>query len=83
MTEAETRVLLTALLREALDDPSVNPRMEDSEGDIPGFDSGHRVMSIIAVEERFAIRLRSRKVDALRRFGDWVPLIRRHRAAAG
>ena len=82
MTAAETRALLRALLREVLDDPAVDPQMDDGENDIAGFDSGRRIMLIMAVEERLAIRLRSREVDALRRWGDWVALIHRHCAAA-
>lgn len=74
---AETRALLTALLREVLDDPSVEPHADDGEDDIPGFDSGRKILLILAIEERFDIRLRSREVDSLRCFGDWVDLLHR------
>ena len=43
--------------------------------DIPSWDSAKMVMLILAVEERFDLRFRSREIDALRRIGDWVRLI--------
>lgn len=79
-TAGEARALLTALLREVLDDPSVDPQADDTEESIPGFDSGTKIMLILTIEERFAIRLRSREVDGLRRFGDWVDLLHRRLA---
>ena len=80
MSEADTRRQLTALLREILEDQSVDPQVDDSDDDIPGFDSGAKLQLLMAVEERLGIRLRSREVDGLRRFGDWVVLIHRRQA---
>ncbi len=82
MTEADTRAVLVELFRKELGDPRLEPQPDDLEYNIPGFDSGKKVLLILAVEERFAIRLRSREIDALRRFDDWVTLIHRHRSAA-
>jgi acyl carrier protein len=83
VTEAEIQATLTKLFRETLHAPDLELRPEHGEFDIPGFDSGIKVMLILAVEERFAIRLRNREIEALRRFGDWVALIHRHGSAAG
>jgi acyl carrier protein len=82
MSRDDSRAVLTQLFRQVLDNPALEPRPEDSEADIPGLDSGRKIMLILAVEERFGLRLRSREVDALRRFGDWVNLIDRRRADA-
>jgi acyl carrier protein len=79
-TPGETQALLTALLRELLDNPSLEPQADDTEENIPGFDSGAKILLILTVEERFDIRLRSREVDGLRRFGDWVDLLHRRLA---
>jgi acyl carrier protein len=81
-TEADTRAVLTELLRSVLGNPRLQPQPDDPEDDIPGFDSGKKVLLILAVEERFTIRLRSREIDALRRFDHWVTLIDRHRSVA-
>jgi len=43
--------------------------------DIPSWDSAKMVMLILAVEESFDVRFRSREIDALRSVGDWVRLI--------
>jgi acyl carrier protein len=80
--ETQIRVVLTELFREFLGDPRLEPKPDDLEHDIPGLDSGKKVQLILAVEERFGIRLRSREIDALRRFGDWLALVRRHRSDA-
>ncbi len=78
MTQAEIHILLRDLLREVLDDASVDPHPDDLEFDIPGFDSGSKIQLILAVEERLGVRLRSREVDGLRRFGDWLNLLHHH-----
>lgn len=82
MTEPEILVILTGLFREVLDNPLIELRPADSERDIPGFDSARKVHLLLAVEERFAIRLRSREIDALRSVADWTRVICRHRDAA-
>ena len=81
MTAADIRAELTALFRTILDDPGLELRADDREGDIAGFDSGKKVLLLLAVEERFDVRLRSREIDALRTVGDWVALVHRHCAA--
>lgn len=81
MTQAEIHILLRDLLREVLNNAAVDPHPDDLEVDIPGFDSGSKIQLILAVEERLGVRLRSREVDGLRRFGDWLDLL--HRRVAG
>ena len=81
MTAAQIQAALTALFREVLENPGLDLRPDDREGDVPGFDSGKKVLLILAAEERFGIRLRSREIDALRSIGDWIDLVHRHSAA--
>lgn len=81
MTQSEIRAILVELLRSITGDLHLEPQPDDLEYDIPGFDSGKKVLLVLAVEERFAMRLRSREIDALRRFDDWVTLVHRHRSA--
>ena len=75
MTPAETHILLRDLLREVVGDPTDDRQPDDFEAKIPGFDSGAKIQLILAIEERIGVRLRSREVDALRRFGDWLVLL--------
>jgi acyl carrier protein len=82
-SEADIRAVLTELLRELLEKPQLEPQPDDLEYELPGFDSGRKVLLVLAIEERFGIRLRSREIDALQRFGDWVTLVHKHSSAAG
>lgn len=80
MTKADIQDVLGELFRRELGSPHLELRFDAAEQDLPGFDSGKKVLLILATEERFGIRLRSREVDGLRRFGDWVNLVSRHLA---
>ena len=82
MTEAEVHAVVTGLLRELLEKPGLEVKPGDREKDIPGFDSGMKVSLVLAVEERFGIRMRGREIDALRQVGDWTALVLRHRAGS-
>lgn len=77
-SEAEILAVLTALFRDIADDPKIELKPTDNDNDIPGFDSAKKVHLVLAVEERFAIRLRSREIDALRTVADWTKIIRAH-----
>ena len=46
--------------------------------DIEGWDSFKQVEIIMAVEERYGIRLRTREIDSLKTVGDLVAVIERN-----
>lgn len=75
MSEADVYAALTEIFRDCFDDDAIVLRAATSARDIAGWDSAKMVYLILAVEERFAIRMRSREIDALRCVGDWVRLI--------
>jgi acyl carrier protein len=75
MKGAELYAALTGIFRECFDDGSIVLAPRTSARDIAGWDSAKMVYLILAVEDRFAIRMRSREIDALRCVGDWVRLI--------
>jgi len=78
MTESEITAALTGLFRELLDNPELELKPADQDRDIAGFDSAKKVHLVLAVEERFAIRLHSREIDMLRSVADWIKLIQAH-----
>jgi acyl carrier protein len=82
MLEAKVLAILTGLFRDILDDPLIELRPTDSDHDIPGFDSAKKVHLVLAVEEPFAIRLRSREIDSLRSVADWTRIICAHTGRA-
>ncbi len=81
MMEAEIYAGLTAIFRETFADLTLALRSEMSAADIDGWDSLKMVMIIMAVEERFDIRLRTREMDQLRCVGDFVALIGERQSA--
>jgi acyl carrier protein len=78
MTAAGILCDLTALFRDCFDDETIVLKPSTSADDIPDWDSAKMVQLILAVEDRFAIRMRSREIDALRCVDDWVKLIEAH-----
>lgn len=78
MTKAEITAALTGLFRDILDNPLLELNPTDRDHDIPGFDSAKKVHLVLAVEERFAIRLHSREIDMLQSVADWTKIIQAH-----
>lgn len=78
MTEHEVHAVLADLIRDIVGDPHVQIRATDKESDIPGFDSGKKVLLVLALEDRFGFQTRSSEIDALRTIGDWLALVLRH-----
>lgn len=83
MTEPEIVATLTGLFREILDNPLLELKPTDRDHDIPGFDSAKKVHLVLAVEERFTIRLHSREIDMLRSVADWTRIVQAHCNGAG
>lgn len=81
MTEADIETGLAEIFREVFADPGLTLAPEMTAKDVEGWDSLRMVIIILAVEERFGIRLRTREMDALHCVGDFVSLIRGKRAA--
>ena len=82
MTETEILAELTEILREAFGDDALTVTPETTAKDVPGWDSIRMVSILIAVEDRFGIKTRSREIDRLRSVGDFVALIRAKQEAA-
>ncbi len=76
MTDEEIDGRLTEIFREVFGDDAMRLRPDLSADQVEGWDSVRMVTIIVAVEERFGIRLRSREVDGLKTVGDLAALIR-------
>ncbi len=66
---------LTQIFRENFDDEELLLTPTTTAHDIRGWDSAKMVMLILAVEDRFDVRLRSREIDSLRNIQDWIDVI--------
>ena len=75
MTHDEIHSSLTEIFREAFSDDTLELKPETTAKDVPGWDSVRMVTLILAVEQTFGIRLRSREIDQLKCVGDFVSLI--------
>ncbi len=79
MTTPAKRILadLTDLLHDIFVRPDLVVTPQTSAADVSGWDSMKQIDINIAVEERYAIRLTSREIDAIRNVGDLIDLIER------
>jgi acyl carrier protein len=81
MTEEEIYAGLTPIFQETFGDDSLAVRPEMTQKDVEGWDSLKMILLIVAVERRFAIKLRSREIDSLRCVDDFAKLIESKTAA--
>jgi len=75
VTEAEIYAGLTEVFHDAFGDDSIVLKPDMTAEDVEGWDSVKMVAIIIAVEERFGVKMRSREIDQLKCVGDFVKLI--------
>jgi acyl carrier protein len=75
MTEPEIYGALTTIVHDVFlrDDLVLTPEL--SAKDVPDWDSFKQIEIIIAVEEHFGIKFRTRELDSLNNIGDLVHLI--------
>ncbi len=75
MTEAEIYSQLTDVFRSVFGDDAMELTPKLKAGDVPGWDSLKMISILMATEQRFGIKMRSREVDKLSCVGDLVGLI--------
>jgi acyl carrier protein len=68
---------LTRIFHEVLGDEALVLRPELKAADVAGWDSLKHVEILIAVQERFGLKLSSREIDQLNCVGDLAAIIRR------
>ena len=75
MTEPEIYAALTAIFRDVFlrDDIALTPTL--CAKDVPDWDSFKQIEIIIAVEERFGLKFRTREMDSLNEVSDLVRLV--------
>jgi acyl carrier protein len=76
MTDEEIYRGLTEVFHEVFGDDSLAIKPETTAADIEGWDSFKMVTIILAVEQHFDVRLRSREVDKLKQVGDLAELVK-------
>lgn len=81
MIDEEIYAGLTEIFRDAFADESLKLRPEMTAADIAGWDSVKMIGIILATEERFGIKMRSREIDRLNCVGDFVRLVKAKKGA--
>lgn len=72
---------LTEVFHEVFGDDRLVLDAATAAESVPGWDSIRMVSIVLAVEQHFGVRLRSREVDKLRNVGDLAELVRIKTAA--
>jgi len=72
LTEAEIYSALTEIFHDVFLQDNMELKPELMPRDVPGWDSFKSVEIIMAAEERFGIKLRTREIDQIRNVGDLV-----------
>ena len=80
MTEAEVYQALSEIFRDVFM-RDVALRAELTARDVPGWDSFKQIEIIVALEERYGIKFRTRELDALHSVGDLVRVVAAKTAA--
>ena len=75
MSDPKIMTKLVQILRDVLEDPDLVVQPDTSASTVPGWDSMKHVRIVMAVEERFGIRLTTREINRLRNVGDLATVI--------
>ncbi|GBQ89821.1 acyl carrier protein [Gluconobacter albidus] len=70
MNRTEVAVQITKIFQDVFDDPDLLLKDETTARDIPGWDSVAMINIIVAIEENFNIRLKTREIEGLKSVGD-------------
>lgn len=77
MTKEEVYAQLTENFRDVFDDPKIELRPEMTAADIEGWDSVSHLDLVLAVENKFKLRLNLAEVESLQTVGDFVELLQK------
>ncbi len=83
MSDEKILAGLTEIFRETFLRDDLTLRLDLTAADVEGWDSFKHIEIIMAVEERFSIKMSTRELDNLRSVGDLLNLIRAKSPAAG
>jgi acyl carrier protein len=75
MSEAEIYAAVGEIFRDVFLMDDIELRPELSAKDVPGWDSFKQIDIILAVEEKYRIKLNTRELDSLQNVGDLVRVI--------
>lgn len=66
---------ITKIFQDVFDDPNLTLEDNTTAKDIPGWDSVAMINIIVAIEEHFNIRLKTREIDGLKSVRDLYEIV--------
>ena len=75
MTDVEILADVSDIFRDVLDQPNLTITRETTADTVEGWDSFSHINIVVAVEEKFHIKIRTAEVEELRNVGDLVELV--------
>lgn len=75
MNSADILAEVNILIRDLLDDDSIQLTPKTSSADVPGWDSVLHISLIISVEQRFGVKFKTAELEELKNVGQLVQLI--------
>lgn len=78
---SNVREELTTVFRDVFDDESIALRDEMTAKDVEGWDSLTNIDLVVAVEQRFKIKLTTRDVVGLKNVGELIQLVEKKRGS--
>jgi acyl carrier protein len=79
MTDADVYAFLKNVFRDVFDREGLTPHPTLTARDVVGWDSFRQVAIILALEEKYGVRFRSKELDEVTNLGDLVALVMRKR----
>jgi acyl carrier protein len=77
----EIYTALTEIFREVFMNDNMELTPSLTAKDVPGWDSFKQIEIMVSVEERFAIKLNTREIDAMKCVGDLAAVIERKQSS--
>lgn len=75
MPRDEIMAELTEIFRDLFGDDDIVLTPETTADDVPGWDSIKHISLVVAVEDRFGIKIATTELEGLRHVGDLVALV--------
>jgi acyl carrier protein len=76
MTDDDVMESLTDIFRDLFADDSIVLTRATTAEDVPGWDSVKHISLIVAVEDRFGIKIRTAEIEGLQNVGDLLDIVR-------
>jgi acyl carrier protein len=83
MNESQIQGTVTDIIRDVLDQPTLDIGRETSADQTEGWDSLNHISIVVAMERRFNIKFKTAEIEMLRNVGELVDLIVQRLKARG